>query len=61
MLCREMRELFLPETAKAIVDDAYLGYIPFADLQVSLLSLNHCQVSMQFATSTFVSKIGRER
>ena len=32
-LFRELREACLPETAKAIVDDCYLGYIGFSDLQ----------------------------
>ena len=32
-LFRELREGFSPETAKAIVDDCYLGYIRFSELQ----------------------------
>ena len=32
-LFRELREAHLPETAKAIVDDCYLGYIRFSELQ----------------------------
>lgn len=39
-LFRELRESCLPETAKAIVDDCYLGYIRFADLQQLLEELS---------------------
>jgi len=37
---RELRESFMPGTAKAIVDDCYLGYIPFEDLQGLLEELS---------------------
>lgn len=39
-LFRELRERFLPETAKAIVDDCYLGHIPFEELQGLLEELS---------------------
>ena len=39
-LFRELRETGLPETAKAIVDDCYLGHIRFSDLQKLLEELS---------------------
>ena len=39
-LFRELRETCLPETAKAIVDDCYLGHIRFSDLQKLLEELS---------------------
>ena len=39
-LFRELRETCLPDTAKAIVDDCYLGHIRFSDLQKLLEELS---------------------
>lgn len=39
-LFRELRESYLPETAKAVVDDCYLGHISFPDLQQLLEELS---------------------